>query len=232
MLELTPRQQATLLSSPLFAALDTVVRDDLISRAQLRKFGDGQCIFNRGDPCNGFYIVLEGSVRISGIARSGQQAILTFYEPGSWFGEISIFDGLPRTHDAHAHKLTVLAHLHPADFETLLDRYPTLSRMFLRIECARLRLMAQVFEAYSTQGFEARLANRLLMLAATFGSPSSQGLRIELHLSQETLAQLVGATRQRINQVLQDWSHKGLVEQRRGFLALRDPAGLQRIAEG
>jgi CRP-like cAMP-binding protein len=55
---------------------------------------------------------------------------------------------------------------------------------------------------------EQRLASRLLMLAGPYGVTASQGLKIELHLSQETLAQLIGATRQRVNQVLKKWSLK------------------------
>ncbi|SEB19020.1 Crp/Fnr family transcriptional regulator [Variovorax sp. YR216] len=232
MLELTPRQQAVLLSNPWFAELAAEIRDDVFARVRRRELAQGQYLFRRGDAYEGFYGVLDGSVRISGVTRGGQEAILTFYEPGAWFGEISAFDGLPRTHDAQAHKPTTLLWLQPADFEALLDRHPALPRLFLRLECARLRLVAGAFEEFSTQSFEARLASRLLALAEGFGASNSHGVRIELHLSQETLAQLVGATRQRINQVLQDWARDGLVEQHRGKLTVLDEARLRRVAQG
>lgn len=234
MLELTPRQHAKLLSNPWFSGLDAAIRDDVLSRVRRRELVFGQRLFSRGDAYDGLYAVLEGSVRISGIAPSGQEAILTFYEPGAWFGEISAFDGLPRTHDAHAHahRPTVVLHLPPADFDALLDRHPTLPRLFLRLECMRLRLVTAALEDFTAQSFEARLASRLLALAASFGSATAHGLHLELHLSQEALAQLVGGTRQRVSQVLQAWSRAGVVEQRRGRLAVLDEPGLRRIALG
>lgn len=229
MVALPEKQHATLMANPWFAQLAPGVREDVLARTTQRQLPPGACLFHRGDPYDGFYGILEGSIRIGGIARSGQEAILTFYEPGSWFGEISAFDGLPRTHDAYAHKATTLLCISPEDFEDLLSRHPVLPRLFLRLECKRLRLLAAVFEDYSTQSMEGRLAGRLLVLAHAFGSASPQGA-IELHLPQETLAQLIGATRQRVNQMLRDWVREGLVAHRYGRLSLLDEAGLEELA--
>ena len=106
-----------------------------------------------------------------------------------------------------------------------------MSRALLRLEAQRLRILLTAIEQYSTQSLEQRLATRLLMLAASHGVPSQQGLKIDLHLSQETLAQLIGATRQRVNTILKDLERKGLVEQRYGSILIRDTAKLEALAE-
>jgi CRP-like cAMP-binding protein len=86
-------------------------------------------------------------------------------------------------------------------------------------------------EHYSTQSLEQRLANRLLMLAGSFGVMSPQGLKIGLRLSQETLAQLIGATRQRVNTILKKWELDGIVEQRYGNILIRNKPRLEALAE-
>jgi CRP/FNR family cyclic AMP-dependent transcriptional regulator len=83
----------------------------------------------------------------------------------------------------------------------------------------------------TTQSLEHQLANRLLMLAGPYGVSSAKGLKIELHLPQETLAQLIGSTRQRVNQILKDWELEAIVEQQYGRLLLLDQARLERMAQ-
>lgn len=113
-------------------------------------------------------------------------------QPGVWFGEVTALDGLPRTHDAEAYGSTVLLQVTPADLEELLATDPALSRGLLRLEALRLRMLLTAIESYSIQSLEQRLADRLLMLTVSYGVTSSQGLKIEFHLPQEILAQLIG----------------------------------------
>ena len=117
-----------------------------------------------------------------------------FYGPGSWIGEVSTLEVAPRIHDAEASGATQVLQVPPEDLEGLLARHPVLCRALLRLEAQRLRILLTAIESYSTQTLEQRLANRLLMLAAFHGVYSPEGLRINLHLPQETLAQLIGAT--------------------------------------
>lgn len=230
---LSEKHRSTLESNAWFAGLAPQIREDALSRAVRMELAAGDCLFARGDEFNGFFGILEGAIRIDGFASNGQEAILTFYEPGAWFGEISAFDDLPRLFNAHAHQPTVLLKIGRADFDALLDRHPALCRLFLRLECSRLRLIASVFEEFTTQTLEERLANRLVTLIASFNSSSSAtsfARRIELRLSQEMLGNLVGATRQRVSQVLKHWARDGLIEQRQGYIVIFNEAELQRIA--
>ena len=82
----------------------------------------------------------------------------------------------------------------------------------------------------SVQSLEQRLSSRLLMLAVSYGVKDSQGIKMKLRLSQEILAQLIGATRQRVNQIFKEWEAEGVVQQQYGHTTLLDQAHLERLA--
>jgi CRP/FNR family transcriptional regulator, cyclic AMP receptor protein len=224
----THKHHDTLMSNPWFASLPSDARDMVLARTRIRLLAQGHSLFHRGDPPDNFYGVLEGCIRISGTSRDGREALLNFYEPGNWFGEIALLDGGPRTHDAQAHKDSVLLQLHKSDFEALLAAHPVISRMLLKLECARLRSLLSGFEAFSIQTLEQRLANRLLMLSQAFGTMQPETvLSIDLQLSQEVLAQMVGSTRQRVNQLLKQWEQNGWVAHRYSRVVLLQPQRLR-----
>ena len=85
-----------------FAALPQALRHTLLDMAQVQRLDAGQRLFRRGDKPSGLYAVVEGAVRVGAVSETGKEALLTLVEPPYWFGEISLFDGLPRTHDAFA----------------------------------------------------------------------------------------------------------------------------------
>jgi len=132
-------------------------------------------------------------------------------EPGTWFGDISLFDGLPRTHDATAHGDTTLLVVRKPDFRELLARHSELYEALLRLNCRRLRLMFDVVEDLNTRPLASRLAKQILLLARSYGVPQGEEIRIGLQLAQEDLAQMLGASRQRVNQELKGFERDGAV---------------------
>ena len=153
----------------------------------------------------------EGAVRVSSVSLSGKQVTLTYVEPGIWFGDISLFDGLPRTHDANAHGETTLLVVRKPDFKEILAHHVELYEALLRLNCRRLRLMFDVVEDLNTRPLAARLAKQILLLARSYGVPQGEEIRIGLQLAQEDLAQLLGASRQRVNQELKGFERDGAV---------------------
>ncbi|RAE72795.1 Crp/Fnr family transcriptional regulator, partial [Burkholderia multivorans] len=87
---------------PWFAALPPALRAQLLAAAELRRLPAGHALFRRGDPPCGLYAVLDGSLTIGAVDAHGKEALLTVADPVTWFGEIALFDGQPRTHDAVA----------------------------------------------------------------------------------------------------------------------------------
>jgi CRP-like cAMP-binding protein len=175
----------------------------------VRRLPDGASLASRGAPAEDWCGVAKGAVRVSSVSMSGKQVSLTYVEPGTWFGDISLFDGLPRTHDADAHGATTLLSVRKADFKDLLAQHVELYDALLRLNCRRLRIMFNLVEDLNTRPLSARLAKNILMLAKAYGIAQGDEMRIGLQLAQEDLAQLVGASRQRVNQELKELEREG-----------------------
>lgn len=217
-------------SNPWFAGLPESTRAAILSMATERTLSPGARIFSRGEAPNGIFVVIEGLVRVSGVTRAGRETILDFYGPGTWIGEVSVLSGAQRGHDAEAVGEALVLQLGPTDVEELLSSHAAFSRALLRLEARRLLLVLSAIETYSAQSMEQRLASRLLMLAEHHGTATAEGLEIGLDLSHETLARLIGSTRQRINQFMNDWQRAGTISHHYGRVVLREISELERLA--
>jgi CRP-like cAMP-binding protein len=215
-----------------FSSLSDGLRAAILAVAAVRRLPDGAPLAARGAAAEEWCGVARGAVRIGTVSLSGKQVTLTYAEPGTWFGDIALFDGLPRTHDANAHGNTTLLVVRKADFHALLAQHVELYDALLRLNCRRLRLMFDQFEELNTRPLRARLARQVLLLAKAYGIVHGAEIRIGLALAQEDLAQLLGASRQRVNQELKQFEREGAlrVEPARLVVLSREP--LLAVAEG
>ncbi len=228
---LTLEEQQNIDNGAWFSKLTERLRAAILSRALVRRLGDGDPLATRGSPAEEWCGVARGAVRISSVSLSGKQVTLTYAEPGTWFGDIALFDGLPRTHDADAHGATTLLVVRKPDFKELLNQHVELYDALLRLNCRRLRLMFDQFEDLNTRPLQARLAKQLLLLAKSYGIAQGEEIRIGLALAQEDLAQLLGASRQRVNQELKGFERDGAVRVEPTRLVVVSRERLMAIAE-
>jgi CRP/FNR family cyclic AMP-dependent transcriptional regulator len=212
---LTILERNNIESGSWFSRLSPTLRSDILSRASVRRLGDDSLLSCRGEPAEEWVGVAKGAVRVSSVSLAGKQVALTYVEPGTWFGDISLFDGLPRTHDATAHGDTTLLVVRKPDFKDLLRLHTELYEALLRLNCRRLRLMFDMVEDLNTRPLAARLAKQILLLARAYGvrqdGDNGDEIRIGLQLAQEDMAQLLGASRQRVNQELKGFERDGAV---------------------
>jgi CRP/FNR family cyclic AMP-dependent transcriptional regulator len=208
---LTLDERSNIESGSWFSKLSPALRQAILARATLRRLADGATLSARGTPAQEWVGVAKGAVRVSSVSLSGKQVTLTYVEPGTWFGDIALFDGLPRTHDASAHGETTLLIVRKSDFKELLAQHVELYDALLRLNCRRLRLMFDTIEDLNTRPLAARLAKQVLLLARAYGIEQGDEIRIGLQLAQEDLAQLLGASRQRVNQELKGFERDGAV---------------------
>jgi len=194
-----------------FARLSAGLRSEILDRAMVKRYADGARLGTRGGPAEQWCGVARGAVRVSNVTLAGKQVVLTYVEPGTWFGDIALFDGLPRTHDASAHGETTLLVVRKADFKELLAGHVELYDALLRLNCRRLRLMFNLIEDLNSRPLGARLAKQILLLVKSYGVAHGSEIRIALQLAQEELAQLLGASRQRVNQELKGFERQGAV---------------------
>ena len=228
---LTTEERTHIEAGSWFCSLSPALRQAILSRSVVRRLSDGALLTSRGAAAEEWCGVAKGAVRVSSVSLSGKQITLTYVEPGVWFGDISLFDGLPRTHDANAHGETTLLVVRKPDFKELLSLHTELYDALLRLNCRRLRLMFDVVEDLNTRPLASRLAKQVLLLARSYGISQGEEIRIGLALAQEDLAQLLGASRQRVNQELKGFERGGAVRIEPTRLVVLSKEKLLAIAE-
>jgi CRP/FNR family transcriptional regulator, cyclic AMP receptor protein len=217
-----------LMSGQWFSHLPVSLQDRLLAAARVRRLSPGQRLFKRGDPPCGLYAVLEGSVRIGAVSEQGKEALLSLVESPHWFGEICLFDGQPRTHDAVGLGHCVLLHIPQTALLTLLDEQPAYWRQLALLMSQKLRLTFINLEQLSLMPTAARLAHRLLMIAEGYGEIDPP--RRVLQLPQEQLASMLSLSRQTTNQILNDLQGQGIVNLKYGEIEILDAERLRALA--
>lgn len=231
---LTIEERSAINAGRWFSSLSPSLRHDILRCAFVRRYQDGDLISARGEPPEDWIACAKGAVRVSSTSISGKQITLTYVEPGIWFGDVSIFDGDRRTHDAYAHGETTILCVAKADFKKILASHFELYEALLRLHARRIRQLYGLVEDLNTLPLRARLAKQLLHLVRSYGVPSlsdASEIRIGLQLAQEELAQLLGASRQRVNQELKSMEREGAIRIEPGGLVVRDRAALMRIVD-
>ncbi|MCS6495692.1 Crp/Fnr family transcriptional regulator [Burkholderia thailandensis] len=205
---------------PWFGALPAELRDALAATAVPRRLAAGQVLFRRGDAPCGLYAVLSGALSVGAVDASGKEALLTVAEPMTWFGEIALFDELPRTHDAIALEDALLMHVPQAALQQLLDETPRYWRYLALLMAQKLRMSFMNVEALTLMPAAQRLAARLLMIAEGYGGISTRHRRIRL--SQERLGAMLSLSRQTANQLLKELAARGVVRLHVGEIEIVD----------
>lgn len=201
---------AVLERSAWFRAAPEALRAQLVELGRVERLHNGERLFMRGDPDDGLYCVLDGLVRIGAASFAGKEALLAMIEPVNWFGEITLFDGRARTHDAYAERDSVLFHIPRAELAALLERTPQYWHLFGLLLTQKLRLAFDAIEEAALLPAAQRIARRLLLMAGGYGEPGV--LRRALKVSQEDLAMMLALSRQTINQILKQFELNGALQ--------------------
>jgi CRP/FNR family transcriptional regulator, cyclic AMP receptor protein len=200
-----------LASVPLFVGLDDETASALASALTTRAVVRGHVVFQEGEKGDRLFVVLDGKIKISRAAADGRENLLAVLGPGEMFGELSLFDPGPRTATATAITESTLASLDHDDLRPLLLAQPTVAAQFLRALAERLRRTNEAMADLVFSDVPGRVAKALLDLAERFGDESSDGVLVRHDLTQEELAQLVGASRETVNKALSEFANRGWI---------------------
>ena len=231
---LTMEERESINAGRWFSSLSPSLRHDILRCAYVKRYKDGELIAARGEPPEQWIACAKGAVRVSSTSVSGKLITLTYVEPGIWFGDVSILDGDRRTHDAYAHGDCTILCVATADFRKILATHVEFYDAMLRLQSRRIRQLYGLVEDLNTLPLRSRLAKQLLHLVRSYGVPSLSNhheIRISLQLAQEELAQLVGASRQRVNQELKAMEREEAIRVEANGLVIRDRERLMRIVE-
>lgn len=223
----TSELEAIVFSEPAFRKLSPLERSNILAHATKKTVKAGTAIYRRDDQPNGIYVVLKGLIRITGMSRQGEEFILDLCGRGFWIGEIAVLEERARTHDAIAETRAEVLHFTIADVEQLLSTSNGFARSLLRLEAKRFRQAVEWAERNATASLHSVIAWRVMMLARRDPLFESRRQAFELRLTQQTLSRLVGATRQRVNQVLHEWESSKIIKVSRGGLIILNAEKLE-----
>jgi CRP/FNR family transcriptional regulator, cyclic AMP receptor protein len=195
--------------APLFAALDDEAAQALLGSMTRVQLNRAEVLFHEGDPGDRVYVIIEGKVKLGRTSGDGRENLLAILGPGEMFGELSLFDPGPRNATATAVSEAVLVGLGSDDLGTWLTGRPDVARQLLRALARRLRRTNEALADLVFSDVPGRVAKALLDLSERFGRPTEDGLRVAHDLTQEELAQLVGASRETVNKALADFASRG-----------------------
>jgi len=217
--------------NPWFTSMPRAQREALVGAAELIHVRRGAMVFRQGDPVHaaggGFYGLAAGTIKISSLRQDGREAILAVLEPGNWFGEITLIDGSPRTHDATALESLDLLVVPPEAFAHQM-RDVVFANAIAAMLAARVRMLYGLTEDATLRSLRARVAHRLLVLARGDATQSVH-LRRTLMLPQEALAMMLGVTRQTLSKELNALARDEVISLGYGRIDLLSVEALQAL---
>ncbi len=219
-----------LMQAPLFSALDAEAAAALRASMTEKRVPRSGIIFSEGEPGDRMYVVLDGKVKLGQTSPDGRESLLAVLGPGEVFGELSLFDPGPRTATATAITDTVVVGLGHGDLRPWLTGRPEVAEALLQALAQRLRRTNEALADLVFSDVPGRVAKQLLDLADKFGQPGPDGVLVHHDLTQEELAQLVGASRETVNKALADFTQRGWVEVDQRQVLLIDMERLARRA--
>ena len=215
----------------LFEGLTPSQLDWVAKNAHRRAFAAGTNVLTVEQPGEAVFIILHGTVKIH-IEQGGRDVILSILGGGDLLGEMSLIDSMGRSASALTLESSLMLWMDRTAFNYLLDNFPPVARNLVKILSARVRLSDQVIQSLATLDVNGRVARQLLAFAERYGREISDGVQIRVVLTQGDLADLVGASRKRVNQAMVFFKEQRLAStDTDGRFIIHNKAGLARFCD-
>ncbi len=204
-----PHEEEVVRKAPLFTALDEAAAASLRASMDSVKIAKGSILFKEGDDGEHLYVIIDGKLKLGTSSGDGRENLLSILGPGEMFGELSLFDPGPRTSTATAVTDAKLLSLSHEKVIPWLKQNPEVSLQLLTRLSQRLRRTNEAVGDLVFSDVPGRVAKALIDLGERFGKTTPEGLLVNHDLTQEELAQLVGASRETVNKALADFAGRG-----------------------
>jgi len=228
----TLRKQAreTLAGIPWLRRAAPATLDRFVAQGSLRSFRRDEFACRQGEPADALLVVLSGIIEVSSSAPSGNRHVLTHLQVGRLLNVVPLLDGEPTIYDARAHQPTAILAIPAAVFLAALDAERPLADDIMQLLSFRTRMLAGRVSDDALMPLPARCAKTLLVLMEHHGVPQANGILIDLKLSQEELAQMLGRSRQSVNQEIRKLEEMEIIETAYSRFVIKDVTALTAIA--
>ncbi|MQA26565.1 MAG: cyclic nucleotide-binding domain-containing protein [Micromonosporaceae bacterium] len=214
----------------LFQGVDPEAAEALAKELEYTEVRKGDVVFTEGEPGDSLYIVMSGKIKVGRRAADGRQNLIAVMGPSDMVGELSLFDPGPRTATTTAVTDSRVARLRKSALRPWITNRPEIAEQLLRVLARRLRRTNDALADLIFTDVPGRVAKSLLQMASRFGTRDGGVLRVTHDLTQEELAQLVGASRETVNKALADFASRGWLRLDGKSVIILDPERLARRA--
>lgn len=212
---------------PIFSQLDEDEIKEIESIAILRNYKKGQIIITEGNKGDSIFIVKSGKVKIYQTSLDGKEIILDIKDPGSFFGEVVLFNDLSYPATVEAIENSEILNLKNNDIESIIISNSKIALEMIKVLNKRLFETQKKLKNMAFSDTYVRTAQLILTLSEKYGKKVEGGLRLELNLTREELASLVGTSRETISRALSQFNKEGAISMKGRKIVITDKEKLE-----
>lgn len=179
-------------------------------------------VFSEGDPSEWFYIVVEGKIKITKLSMDGKEIILEVIQPFDFFGGIAVLKGFPYPANAVAMEDTRLLRISRSNLLRVLDRFPTLMHCMALQIGERMKGSHETLKNIALERVESRIASLLLKLSDKAGIKIDNGTLIDMKLTKQDIAEMVGTTVETSIRTMSKFKKLGVIGEKDGKIVIRN----------
>lgn len=215
----------------LFTEMSSEEMETLARKTRMESVSKKTPIFFPGDPSKQVYLLKEGRVKLSRISEEGREVTITLLEPGEIFGELEVLGDAPRDTLAEALDDSKICVVSKDLFLEMISRKPEFSFRLTKLIGFRMRKIENRVEDLVFKDVPARLAHLLLDLAKDYGKETSDGVFLQIKLTHQEIANLIGSIRETVSAVLGDFKRDGWIAFEGRQIKLLKPSHLKKRTE-
>ncbi|GAB4390798.1 MAG: Crp/Fnr family transcriptional regulator [Thermodesulfovibrionales bacterium] len=213
----------------IFSTLSEADAKAIQKYVHVERFGKKDMIITEGDPPDWLYVVMQGKVKITRISEEGKEIILEIIPPGDLFGAVAVIRGFPYPANAVAMEDSEVLKISRGDLMTILDSYPTVMYCFVQIMGDRLKDTHDTLKSIALEKVGTRIASLLLKLSEQAGKPSGDGTVLDLRLTKQDIAEMVGTTVETAIRTMSRFKKQGLIAEKSGKIIIKSPDRLRAL---
>jgi len=214
---------------PIFASLGDEELKELGPYLRVEKKKKKDVIFSEGDPPDWFYIITKGRVKITKLSQDGKEIILEVIPEDDFFGGVAVIRNFKYPANAVAMDETELLKVSRQDLMKILDRFPSIMQAVFASLGSRIQDSHEAMRNIALEKVIARVAALLLKLAEKSGRKTPEGILVDLKLTKQDIAEMVGTTVETSIRTMSRLKKQGIIEEKEGKVLIKNPARLEEI---
>lgn len=213
----------------LLEGLGDDVVEELLESVQFKQFEKRDYVLHEGTPGDNLLMLIKGRLQIIALSDDGREVGLSFLEPGDYFGEIALIDGLPRSASVIASTQSIVGFLPKPKAMVLIEKYSIVSQRIMQRLCSTVR---QASQNRSVLGLNRAHTRIFALLANTAKSGHGNLTTIENLPNQHAMAIMANVSRESVSRAINALIQKGVIQKDFRRIIIRDPATLDKLARG